>query len=165
MNISVATTSELDIIKDLAHAIWPSAYGAILSQAQLAYMLDKLYSIEALKEQLLEKNQVFLLLEEEGEYLGFCAYELNCDSSGNTKLHKLYVLPNTQGKGLGKLLLNEVEKIALAHANKGVFLNVNRFNKAQEFYLAMGYTIIKTEDIDIGSGYLMEDYIMQKLFK
>jgi ribosomal protein S18 acetylase RimI-like enzyme len=162
MKISIATKSQLEIIRDLAYKIWPSTYGKILSEEQLNFMLAKFYNLNYLENQLINENQVFLLIEENDKYLGFCAYELNCESSNKTKLHKIYVLPETQGKGIGKILLNEVEKIALENNNLSLFLNVNRYNNAQEFYKKQGYSIIKTIDIEIGNGYLMEDFVMEK---
>lgn len=162
MKITIATPDQLSIVKDLAYTIWPTAYGEILSKKQLNFMLDKFYHLDWLKNQMFNHNQVFLLIEENKGYLGFCAYELNCGNSNNTKLHKLYVLPQTQGKGIGKALLSEVEKIALENHNDGVFLNVNRYNKAQEFYKHQGYIISETIDIEIGNGYLMEDFVMKK---
>ena len=162
MKISVATKSQLEIIEDLAYKIWPSTYGEILSKVQLDFMLDKFYNLDYLENQLVNENQVFLLIEENNKYLGFCAYELNCESSNKTKLHKIYVLPETQGKGIGKILLNEVEKIASVNNNSALFLNVNRYNNAQEFYKKQGYSVINTIDIEIGNGYLMEDFVMEK---
>lgn len=162
MKIAVATQQELTVIRELAYQIWPTAYYEILSRPQLDYMLDKFYSVASLENQLLEKKHVFLVIKEEDDYLGFCSYELSCDHTTNTKLHKIYVLPQTQGKGLGKLLLHAVENIAKENRNTAIFLNVNRYNKAQEFYKNQGFSIIRTEDIDIGNGYLMEDYVMEK---
>lgn len=161
MQILTAEKSQLSIIRDLAYKIWPDAYGEILSEAQLDYMLENFYAIPSLDEQM--KNQhVFLLAEENGVYYGFASYEINCKKTGKTKLHKIYVLSNTQGKGIGKLLLAEVEKAAKASGNDCLFLNVNRYNIAQEFYKRLGFEIVHEEDIDIGNGYLMEDYVMEK---
>src|SRR5688572_16857394 len=140
MKVSVADKSQLHIVRDLAYKIWPDAYGEILSEAQLDYMLENFYALPALEEQL-ENNHVFLLVEENGVFYGFAAYEVNCNNTGKTKLHKIYVLPETQGKGLGKLLLSAVEKAALIAGNSHLFLNVNRYNDAQEFYKRLGFEI------------------------
>ncbi len=165
MKISIATKSQLAIIKDLAYKIWPSTYGSILSEIQLNFMLDKFYNVDYLANQLENQNQVFLLIKDENNYLGFCSYELNCENLNKTKLHKIYVLPETQGKGIGNLLLNEVEKIAVKNNSLSLFLNVNRYNKAQEFYTKQGFIVINTIDIEIGNGYLMEDFVMEKVMK
>ncbi|CAM3607014.1 hypothetical protein FSS13T_21580 [Flavobacterium saliperosum S13] len=161
MRILQADKDQLYIVRDLAYTIWPDAYGEILSEAQLDYMLENFYAIPALEMQM-ENHHVFLLAEENGVFYGFASYEVNCNATGKTKLHKIYVLPETQGKGLGKLLLAEVEKAALQAGNRILFLNVNRYNIAQEFYKRLGFDIVHEEDIEIGNGYLMEDFVMEK---
>jgi len=160
MTISVATKSQLPIIQGLTYQIWPIAYGEILSKEQLEYMLHKFYETSYLESQI-DNGQVFLLAEENGTPYGFASYELNCDATNKTKIHKLYVLPETQGKGLGKQLVEFIKNIAKQHQNEAVFLNVNRFNKALSFYEKLGFKNIETIDIEIGNGYLMEDYIME----
>jgi ribosomal protein S18 acetylase RimI-like enzyme len=161
MQILKANKNQLHFVRDLAYRIWPEAYGEILSEAQLDYMLENFYALPSLEEQL-KKQHVFLLAEENGVFYGFASYEVNCKNSGKTKLHKIYVLPETQGKGVGKLLLHEVENAARRAGNQYLFLNVNRYNIAQEFYKRLGFEIVHEEDIDIGNGYLMEDYVMEK---
>ena len=169
MKIIQASKSQLPIIRDLAYQIWPSAYTQILSKAQLNYMLDKFYSLDALNEQLEARKHVFLLVENEEKAVGFASYELNIlDENLNqvqikkTKIHKIYLLPETQGKGFGNQLINEIEKKAQEAKNMLLFLNVNRFNKAQYFYKKLGFEIAYEEDIEIGKGYLMEDFVMEK---
>jgi GNAT superfamily N-acetyltransferase len=103
-----------------------------------------------------------MLIQDENKYLGFCAYELNIDNSHKTKLHKIYILPETQGKGVGKLLLEKVEAKVIEAGNSHLILNVNRFNNAIEFYKHKGYVITEEVNIEIGHGYLMEDYVMEK---
>ena len=154
---------QLPIVKDLAYAIWPSAYREILSAEQLNYMLDNFYSIENLENQM-DKGQVFELLFEDSNVVGFVAYELNCNETGLLKIHKIYLLPETQGKGFGKFMIDEVIKIAKSNQQKGVFLNVNKYNNAQFFYQKLGFIITKEEVIDIGNNYIMDDYQMELLF-
>ena len=154
---------QLPIVKDLAYAIWPSAYREILSAEQLNYMLDNFYSIENLENQM-DKGQVFELLFEDSNVVGFVAYEINCKETGLLKIHKIYLLPETQGKGFGKFMIDEVIKIAKENQQKGIFLNVNKYNKAQFFYNKLGFNISKEEVIDIGNNYIMDDYQMELLF-
>ena len=155
--------NQLPIVKDLAYAIWPFAYREILSAGQLNYMLDNFYSIENLENQM-DKGQVFELLFEDSNVVGFVAYELNCNETGLLKIHKIYLLPETQGKGFGKFMIDEVIKIAKSNQQKGVFLNVNKYNNAQFFYQKLGFIITKEEVIDIGNNYIMDDYQMELLF-
>lgn len=41
-------------------------------------------------------------------------------------------------------------------------LNVNRYNKAKGFYERLGFNVIGEENIPIGNGYFMNDYVMEK---
>lgn len=159
----VTSLQQLDVVRSLAYTIWPDAYGNILSEQQLDYMLDKIYAISALQQQQ-QNDQHFVLIEEDGVYYGFASYQINY-AEGKTKLHKIYVLPQTQGKGIGKLLLGYIEQVVVENKNHSLLLNVNRFNKAIDFYKRQGFDVIGEENIDIGEGYLMEDYIMEKKIK
>lgn len=167
MKISICNREQLPIVRDLAYAIWPSTYGKILSNAQLEYMLDTFYSIANLEKQM-DNGQVFELLLEDNNVIGFVAYELNCNfenlNQPLTKIHKIYLLPKTQGKGFGKFMIDEIVKIAKSNNQKGIYLNVNKYNSAIFFYEKVGFVISKEEVIDIGNNYVMDDYVMEYLF-
>ena len=162
MQIIEANKDQLNIVRQLAYDIWPDTYGKILSSEQLDYMLGNFYAIPALEEQM-DNGHIFLLIKDDETVLGFASYEVNCKDSGKTKLHKIYVLPQTQGKGIGKALLAEVESRAKNAGNSHLFLNVNKYNNAQEFYNAKGFETVYEEVIDIGQGYVMDDYVMEKI--
>lgn len=161
MTFSVATNSQLEIIQDLAKAIWPDAYGAILSQEQLEYMMEMMYSLDSLENQL-KNNIVFLLVKEENDFIGFASYELNFQNSNKTKIHKLYILPTIQGKGVGKNLILHIQEIARKNSNAALILNVNKYNKAKDFYLHNQFEIADSLVVDIGNGYVMDDFVMVK---
>ena len=160
MNIVVATKEQLAIVKELAYKIWPNAYETILSKAQLNYMLEMIYSIDSLEKQF-DNGHIFLLIEDDQNFIGFASYELNCNNSNKTKLQKLYVLPEIQGKGIGKQVIDYIKEKVVLSNNLALFLNVNKFNKAKDFYQKYGFQIIKEEVIDIGNDYIMDDYVME----
>ena len=81
------------------------------------------------------------------------------------KLHKFYVSPQFQGKGIGNALFEKAISDARKFNCSRFFLNVNRFNKAIQYYETKGMRICKQEDIAIGNGYLMEDYVMELMLK
>ncbi len=152
---------DYETIHNLANRTWYATYLSILSQEQLEYMLEMMYRQAAFTEQLSVKNHHFLLAAEGGTPLGFASYELN-HLSETARIHKLYVVPEAQGKGVGRKLLSIIENEAIKNSNDKIILNVNRFNKAVNFYLRTGFVKIGEEDIDIGNGYLMEDFVMRK---
>ncbi len=161
LQIKKAGIKDIDIIRELAHAIWPDAYKEILAQEQLNYMLDLIYSNKALSNQFENLQHQFILVTDDNTPVGFASYSPKIKNDPATwRLHKLYVLTDQQGKGTGKFLLNHIMDEIKQGGAKSLELNVNRHNKALHFYNKIGFKITKEEDIDIGNGYFMNDYVM-----
>jgi GNAT superfamily N-acetyltransferase len=160
ITISEATVADFETIRSIAHTTWPVTYGEILSKEQLDYMLDKMYSDATLLENL-NKGHHFILINDDSVCLGFASFEHRYLNEKCTRLHKIYLLPETQGKGMGKMLLEQITALAKENQSEIISLNVNRFNKAHAFYEKMGFQVVAEEDLAIGNGYLMEDYKME----
>jgi len=159
------TDNQFTAVRAIAYEVWPKTYGEILTDAQLEYMLDMMYSVSALQEQANFKRHHFVLIYVDGEAVGFASYEHNANESRKTKIHKIYILSSQQGKGTGKTLIGFIEQQALVFGDKSLFLNVNKYNSAIHFYQKTGFVIAKEEVIDIGNGFVMDDYVMEKTFK
>ncbi|SDL44746.1 L-amino acid N-acyltransferase YncA [Pedobacter sp. ok626] len=151
---------DIESIQKMANKTWPAAYSDIISAEQIAYMLDKMYNKGELLSQF-QKGYTFLIAEENDVDLGFASFSIHDSTNCIYKLHKLYVLPEAHGKGLGKLLINEVVNMVRRAGGKSLELNVNRDNKATKFYLKAGFNVKETVDLDIGNGFLMNDYVME----
>ncbi|PZX94533.1 GNAT family N-acetyltransferase [Flavobacterium aquariorum] len=162
ITINEAMIVDYKTIQKIAHQTWPIAYGEILSQAQLDYMLNAFYNEETLKDSVANKGHHFIIAKEGEETLGFASYEHNYNQKQQTKIHKIYILPKTQGKGIGKKLIDFIEKVAKENDSNVLSLNVNRFNKALHFYQKLGFEIIEEVNIELDHGYLMEDYVLEK---
>lgn len=163
ITISEATINDIKQIQNIVHITWPITYGEILSNEQLDYMLDLFYSDEALTLQYNKKEQLFYMIyEDQTDNIGFIGIEHNYMGKAVTKIHKIYLLPETQGKGIGKKVIDEIGILALKNNSKTLLLNVNRFNTALGFYKKIGFEVIDEVNIEIGNGYLMEDYVMEK---
>ena len=152
------------LVNQLAHDIWPQAFKDILTKDQITYMLDWMYDVNTLQEQA-QTGHLFFLVKEHGVAKGFVGVEPNFPDVGMLRIHKLYMLPECQGKGMGRVLLNKAIDIAFDLDLTSLHLNVNRFNEAVEFYKHCGFSVIGEEDIDIGRDFLMEDYIMELKLK
>jgi diamine N-acetyltransferase len=160
VKIREARLEDIPLIHQLAHATWPAAYSHILTDDQLQYMLENIYSYPSLEKQMIGHAHDFIILDYNKAPHGFASFsEIN---PGRYKLHKLYVLPSSQGKGFGKTLLDEVIHSARSSSATSLILNVNRHNKARFFYEKLGFDVIGEEDIDIGQGFFMNDYVMEK---
>ncbi len=157
--INLLSKNEMVVVREIAQITWPITYREILSSEQLDYMFEWMYNLETLQNQV-EEGQLFYVLKENGKPLGFIGLELLTTKKNEIKIQKIYVLPYNQGKGVGRKLIEKAIEIAQESGIENVILNVNRFNKAVSFYQKIGFKITSEVNIDIGKGYLMEDYIM-----
>lgn len=157
-----AAPGEWRIIKSMAHTTWPVTYGQLLAAGQLEYMLDLIYSEETIKQQMHRGHQ-FIIGYHAGELLGFTSFEKQYKSAANLMIHKLYILPSFQGKGIGKVFIDYL--ILLATQTKHDTLMLKVFVKNQNairFYKHLGFHIIGEELSELGSGYTVKDYVMIK---
>lgn len=162
LHIRTVAEEELPLIHELGKQCFYPTYLPFISREQVDYMFHMMYDLSALTVQLNRKGHVFLLAVEDRLPLGFVSYEADYDGRGNCKVHKLYVLPDNQTGGVGRALLGEVAEQARNLGQESIMLNVNRYNKAVDFYRHLGFTVVAEDDIDIGNGYFMNDYEMKK---
>ena len=159
--IRQAISSDAEIIRSIAERTWWPAYSPILEKEQIEFMLNEIYAVKKITDQISSNIQTYLLFIKDNEPVGFAAYSPREENADIYKLHKLYCLPETQGKGFGKILINEVINKTLEAGRHILELNVNRHNKAKSFYEKMGFEVAYEEDIPIGE-YWMNDYVMRK---
>ena len=156
--IRSASITDIELIRSLCFEVWPQTYASIISQEQIEYMLDRMYSPLSLQQQM-EEGAHFILLYNDALPIGFASYQVITPT--HCKLHKLYVLPTQQGKGGGRVM---IQQILVEIKEKGIQhleLQVNRNNSAVTFYERLGFYKREIADFDIGNGFFMNDYIMQ----
>jgi GNAT superfamily N-acetyltransferase len=153
--------ADLQTVREIAYATWPDTFRDILKPEQITYMLEWLYALPRLRAQVSAREHEFHFAEIDGRPVGFCAHQLDHPETGISKIHKLYLLPETQGQGIGKALVQQVVGEARAVGHHAVVLNVNKYNRAVAFYEAIGFVRDREEVIDIGGGYVMDDYVMR----
>ena len=163
--IRPATLSDRALIRSISERTWPSTYGHIISQEQIDFMLEWMYSDASLEKQM---NTVceFYIANLNGDDVGFCSVSPEAEDTNEVahKLNKLYVLPSAQGTGAGKALLNKSIEVAKASGSSSLFLQVNKQNDAYAFYLKHGFVKEQEFKFDIGNGFFMDDYVMRLSF-
>lgn len=157
-SIRLATTTDIELIRSLCFKVWPQTYASIISEEQIEFMLEKMYSPLSLANQLNEGAH-FLLLYNQAEPIGFASYQVITPT--HCKLHKLYVAVSEQGKGGGRILMQYIIEQCKQKGVQHLELQVNRQNSAVVFYEKLGFYKRETADFDIGNGFFMNDYIMQ----
>jgi GNAT superfamily N-acetyltransferase len=172
--IRPATLDDRAFIRSVSERTWPSTYGHIISQEQIDFMLDWMYSDASLAEQFTKGHQ-FYIANLNGDDIGFCSVSAEVEEPKNDnlvpenalkqhKLNKLYVLPTAQGTGSGKALLNKAIEVAKAAGSASLFLQVNKLNNAYTFYVKNGFEKEADFKFDIGNGFYMDDYVMRLTF-
>jgi ribosomal protein S18 acetylase RimI-like enzyme len=157
--IRAVTDAEVPLVSELAGRIWRAHYPSIISREQIEYMLALMYDVAQLRRDL-SRGVAYELLFDGERAVGFCGYE---QIGGELKLHKLYLEVNEHGRGLGSLLLRHVEDEARRRGVSTVVLGVNRHNaKAIRAYERNGYAVRQELRTDIGGGFVMDDFIMEK---
>lgn len=160
VTIERAIAEDCGLIRKLAEIVFPATYKDILSPAQLDYMMEWMYSIDSLKRQITEEGHVYFIAYKKDEACGYVSIQQEGEDLFH--LQKIYVLPRFQGCRLGKeLFKTAIDYIERVHPEPcRMELNVNRNNKALQFYGYMGMKKVSEGDFPIGNGYYMNDYIM-----
>ena len=159
-SIRNAVIEDIPLIRQLCFKVWPQTYAAILSQEKIDYMLEFMYSSDSLEKQMNNGSQ-FIFVYEGEEPVGFAAYFEKHPSI--IKLDKIYILPSQQGKGTGKFVIDYILDEIKQKGATALQLQVHRQNKARNFYEKLGFVIIEEKDFDIGNGFFMNDYVMEKV--
>jgi len=159
LEFRVAGKQDTGIIRDLADLTWPSTYVPIIGEEQVNYMLDLFYSTSALEKQMDVDGHHFTIAYHDEKPVGFSSVSRK-NEEAVFRLHKLYLLPGLQGKGFGKSILNHAMSLSKELGGTKLELNVNRNNPALGFYKSQGFEIVSEEDISIGHGYFMNDFVM-----
>lgn len=158
--IRKATTDDIQLINRMAQSVFPATYRDILSEEQLDYMMDWMYSLGNLRKQMEEEGHIYYIAYKGDEAAGYVS--IQPEGEHLFHLQKIYVLPHYQGFHLGRILFEQaIRAIKEIHPEPcEMHLNVNRNNKALQFYEHMGMKKVAEGDFHIGNGYYMNDYIM-----
>ena len=159
-NISVKTAqsdSDIELIEALAEKIWNQHYTPIIGKNQVDYMLDKFQSCEAMKDDI-SKGYTYFIVSVAGKPCGYSAVK----ADNGVFLSKFYVEEEARGKGAGKAMLSAINDYAKKKNLKRIWLTCNKYNPTVDIYKKLGYTIADSIVTDIGGGFVMDDYVMEK---
>ncbi|HET6718487.1 MAG TPA: GNAT family N-acetyltransferase [Rhodocyclaceae bacterium] len=146
----------------LARRIWNAHYPGIISQQQIDYMLAQRYTMARLQQELTTPEIRWELARQAGQILGFAA-TIHLPEARELKLDKLYVAPEAQGRGVGRALVASALARAQALACGALILAVNKNNAAAiAAYRRFGFVVRAEAKVEIGAGFVMDDFIMAR---
>ena len=157
--IPAHSDEQLKAIEVIAQEIWSEHYMSIIGKDQIDYMLAKFQSFEVMKRQIAEGFEYYSIITPESlvGYIGF-----NFDED-HLFLSKLYLHKSVRGKGFGRLAMFFIQNKAKAQNKSSIRLTVNKYNKLGiNSYKALGFKRLKSVVMDIGNGFVMDDYVLSK---
>lgn len=153
------TNIDFKEIAELGKVIWTEHYTPIIGSDQVTYMLDKFQSEKAIEQQVNDGVEYFVI-KHQNLSVGYLSFYKKVDS---LFLSKLYVLGTKRGKGIGKSAMSFLELKRQENKCNSISLTVNKYNSNSiKAYEKMGFKKIDAVVMDIGNGYVMDDYIMKK---
>ena len=152
--------AEVDAVSALARVVWQATYPALISQAQIEFMLADRYAAERIHAQLDDPRHAWWVAQHSQTLAGFAHASLD---GADCKLDKLYVHPDRQRQGIGRALLATAQDWARAQHARHLCLQVNRGNtQAIAAYQKQGFRIAESRLFDIGHGFVMDDHVMEQ---
>lgn len=157
----VCTQAQIGSVAKIAEPIWHATYDTIVGRDATDYMIDRFQSVEAINRQLEHEGYCYYLMLADGKEAGFVG--LVPHKEGKIFLSKLYISPEFRRAGLPRAAFAFVEDLCRAEKLDQIYLTVNKNNThAIEVYKHFGFYEIDAVVTDIGCGFVMDDYILQK---
>ena len=156
----VSSNSDVSRVAALADEIWHEYYVPLIGQEQVDYMVSKFQSAEAIHAQLAQGYQYFVAQTEEDRAIGYLCVQERDDRA--LFISKLYLLREERGHGTGRRLMAFIEDLAKKRGLARLWLTVNKGNPAVAAYQRLGFRIAEAIVMDIGNGYVMDDFRMEK---
>lgn len=162
--VPVRTPGQLEIVAALAHEIWYEFYVPLIGRAQVDYMVAKFQNVAAMQSQIDQGYEYFLVRQEDtaGQVrdIGYCAVQEQAD--GALFLSKFYLHKSARGAGTGRKCMELIEGLARRRGLSLLWLTVNKGNPSVHAYQRLGFRVAADLTMDIGGGFVMDDYRMEK---
>ena len=157
----VKSKADIKIVVRLANEIWREHFTPIIGIDQVEYMLEKYQNLQAINSQI-DSGWIYYMFKFNDEFVAYTALVAEPNNK-KLMLSKVYVKKETRGKGIGAFILNFIESKYKNYGYKLLWLTVNRFNKDTiKWYIHHEFVATDKVKKDIGGGYFMDDYIMEK---
>lgn len=146
---------EFHTIAGLAKVIWEAHFTPLIGAPQVAYMLERFQSAVAISAQVQKDGYEYYILWLDSQAMGYFALR-------DDQLSKIYTHPDVRGRGMGHALLEHARQVLRSRNKTRIWLTVNKGNQtALDFYRRHGFAVADAMRIDIGNGFVMDDFRME----
>jgi len=158
--LEITDRSQLQKLVEAAHEIWNEYYPYLLKPEKIRYMLEKFQTVEAMERNIAEEGCRYFLLMQGENVLGYLAIKPEGDK---LFLSKAYLKKSVRGQGHFSRMMEFMENAAREQGLKSIYLTVNKGNADSiAVYCKKGFHVAREQVIDIGGGFVMDDYVMEK---
>ena len=154
----VHSRGDIETVALLAREIWYEHYVPIIGRAQVDYMVEKFQSAAAIRDQI-DSGYEYYLVDHHAEPVGYIALQ---SQPGLLFISKFYLCQDARGSGLGRVAMRFIETLGRERGVSRLELTVNKNNPALQAYLRLGFANCGSVVADIGNGFVMDDYRMEK---
>lgn len=162
--VPVDSAAQLATVAALAREIWYEFYVPLIGRPQVDYMVARFQNAAAMHSQIREGYEYFLVRQQDAtdrqSDIGYCAVQVQ--PGGILFLSKFYLLRSARGGGTGRRCMEFIEELARRRGLSQLWLTVNKGNPAVQAYQHLGFRIAADLVMDIGGGFVMDDYRMEK---
>lgn len=163
--IPVTTKEQAEEVAVLATAIWHEHFISILAIEQIDYMVDKFQSASAIMNQVENEGYQYYIMNMKNTMIGYCAIKEEAEDK-RLFLSKMYIHKQYRKRGYASFTFNFLVNLCKEKDYQKIWLTVNRFNKSTiRVYEKKGFIKTRTQVADIGNGFVMDDYIMEKIIE
>lgn len=162
----VERDEEVEALAHMAHHIWNEYWPALIGQAQTDYMVEKFQSLNAFRTDIADNGyEYWFIMDDEGDTPRIIGY-----TGGHTEsetnwffISKIYLLKEHRGRGIAAAVTRFYEQLCRDRGLAAMYLTVNKQNKmAIRAYEKQGFITVDAVETDIGEGFVMDDFIMEK---
>ncbi|MFB9328939.1 GNAT family N-acetyltransferase [Paenibacillus aurantiacus] len=146
----------------LASEIWREYYIALITIEQIDYMISKFQSVPAITDQIERQGYEYVLIrhEENDSSVGYMSVR---EEDRKLFLSKFYIAQAYRGRGYASQAMAFLERLCHERSLSHIWLTVNRHNGSSiAVYEKKGFRTVREQVADIGGGFVMDDYVMEK---
>lgn len=156
----VTSAREISVLAGIAAEIWNEYFITIISREQIDYMVDKFQSDKAITDQIANQGYEYFMIHAGGENVGYLGIK---PGEGKLLLSKFYMRKEYRGKGYASRAMAFLVQLCKDRTLSPIWLTVNKYNADTiAVYEKKGFRTVRSEVADIGNGFVMDDFIMEK---
>lgn len=159
----VETDGDLEALAALAEEIWMGYWPAFLGEEQTRYMIEMFHSVDAMRRDIAENAyEYWFICAPDGSELGYTGGH-DEPETGRYYISKIYLRPEARGHHLASRTFDFYDALCRERGWHAMYLNVNKGNElGLRAYKGNGFTVTEAVVNDIGHGFVMDDYVMER---